>query len=265
MHLRLDEVSVRIDGRSLVSGVSFDAPAGTFIGLVGPNGSGKSTLLRTVYRAVPPSTGAVLVGGDDLVRDLSAREGARRVAALAQEHPVGFDLTVAELVTAGRTPHLGAWSRLAATDRRLIAEILTVVGLRDHATRPLATLSGGEKQRALLARALVQQPRVLVLDEPTNHLDIGTQLQLLTLVGSLGITVLAALHDLNLAAAYCDRLHLLHHGSVVATGTPEQVLTSERIAEVFAVHAHLGRHPVTGRLHLSFAALPTHHSPPSRP
>jgi iron complex transport system ATP-binding protein len=255
--LRLDRVSVRIGAARLVRDVTLDCAPGTFVGLLGPNGSGKSSLLRTVYRALPPDAGALLLDGRDLRRELTARQAARRVAVLAQDpaHEVGF--TVAELVAAGRTPHQRSWAGWNAEDRAAVAAALSAVGLTGHEDRPFTTLSGGEKQRVLLARALAQQPALLILDEPTNHLDIGTQLGLLALVRGLGVTVLAALHDLNLAAAYCDHLHLLAGGEVVAHGSPGQVLTPERVAAVFGVTAHRVAHPDTGRPHLIFAD-PTH-------
>ncbi|MCO8277798.1 ABC transporter ATP-binding protein [Actinoplanes sp. TRM 88003] len=251
--LRLDNVGVRIGSAQLVRDVTIDCPAGTFVGLLGPNGSGKSSLLRTVYRALPPDSGAVLLDGQDLLRELSARQAARRVAVLAQEpaHEIGF--TVEEVIAAGRTPHHGAWARWASADRAIVTQAVATVGLTGHEHRPFSALSGGEKQRVLLARALAQQPSVLILDEPTNHLDIGTQLGLLALVRGLGITVLAALHDLNLAAAYCDRVHLLQDGALVAHGTPGEVLTPALIADVFGVTAHRVAHPDTGRPHLIFA------------
>ncbi len=254
--LRLDRVGVRIDRAQIIRDLTIDCAPGTFVGLVGPNGSGKSTALKTVYRAMAPSTGAVLLDESDLLRDLTPRQSARKVAALTQEHAQGFDFTVVEVVSAGRTPHKGLWSLTSAADHDIIAGALHTVGMTAYAERAFTSLSGGEKQRVLLARALVQQPSVLILDEPTNHLDIATQLNLLTLVRSLGITVLAALHDLNLAAAFCDRLHVMHDGVVVRAGTPAQVLTPDLLAEVFGVYAHCSTHPVTGCLHLAFSSLP---------
>lgn len=256
MDVVLDGVGVRIAAAQIVTDVTLRCAPGAVVGLIGPNGSGKSTVLKTIYHALRPTTGAVLLDGRDAVHDLGVRETARRVAALGQHHADGFDLDVAEIVMTGRTPHQRAWSTTSRTDREAVAAALGVVGLHDHAARAFSTLSGGERQRVLLARALAQQPRVLVLDEPTNHLDVATQLALLDLAGSLGLTVLAALHDLNLAAAYCDHLAVLHDGAVVASGTPEDVLHPELVADVFGVHAHRSTHPVTGRVHLALSRLP---------
>jgi iron complex transport system ATP-binding protein len=254
--LRLQGVSVRIGAARIVDDVAVDCPAGAFVGLIGPNGSGKSTVLKSVYRALAPTTGVVLLDGADLLRQLTARQAARKVAALAQEPGQELDFTVGEVVAAGRTPHLRSYARFGGADRRIVAEAVAAVGLSGHEARPFGGLSGGEKQRVLLARVLAQQPSVLVLDEPTNHLDIGTQLGLLSLVRGLGVTVLAALHDLNLAAAYCDRIHVLCDGGVVAHGTPDEVLTPELIAAVFGVRAHRVPHPETGRNHLIFGNEP---------
>jgi len=259
--LRLDGVGVRIGAAQLVRDVTVHCVPGSFVGLLGPNGSGKSSLLRTVYRVLAPHTGAVLLDDEDLLRRYPARQAAQRIAVLAQDpgHDLGF--TVAEVVAAGRTPHHGGWVRWGSGDHAIVARAVDAVGLSGHEHRPFGTLSGGERQRVLLARALAQQPSVLVLDEPTNHLDIGTQLGLLELVRGLGVTVLAALHDLNLAAAYCDQLYVLCDGGIVAHGTPGQVFTPELVADVFGVIAHRVTHPDTGRPHLIFAhAVP----PPDR-
>jgi iron complex transport system ATP-binding protein len=253
--LQLAGLSVALGGARIVSDLSIDCPAGRVVGLLGPNGSGKSTALKTVYRALAPTHGAVLVDGDDVRADLTPREHARRVAALAQDPGGGFDVTVLDLVASGRTPHQRTLARESAHDRLLVADALQTVGLVELAGRTVGDLSGGEKQRALLARALVQQPQVLVLDEPTNHLDIATQLGLLELIRGLGVTVLTALHDLNLAATYCDAVHVLHDGVLVASGPPGDVLTPRLVADVFGVRADVTTHPASGRPQLAFSPL----------
>ncbi|MFD4788662.1 ABC transporter ATP-binding protein [Streptomyces sp. NPDC058459] len=256
MDARLEEVSLDIGGARIVSRATLHAAPGEIVGVVGPNGSGKSTLLRAVYRSMRPASGAVLVGGQDVWRSLTAQAAARRTSVVAQENPAAFDFTVAEVAAAGRTPHRAPWSAESHADRAIVADALDRVGMAHLAARPYTSLSGGEKQRVLLARALAQRGRLLVLDEPTNHLDIGTQLDLMELVRDLKVTTLAALHDLNLAAAYCDRVHVLRGGHLLTSGTPQEVFTPELLGEVFQVHAALGTHPLTGRLQLSFAPLP---------
>ncbi|WP_239337374.1 ABC transporter ATP-binding protein [Frankia sp. CiP3] len=255
MRLRIDGLAVVLAGHRAVDGVDLHVEAGELVGIVGPNGSGKSTLLRAVYRAVRPTAGAVWIGGDD-VWALPPRASARRTAVVPQEQASDFGFTVEEIVTMGRGPHKGLLDRDTTTDLAIVRDALARVGMARAGGRAFASLSGGEKQRVLIARALAQQTPVLLLDEPTNHLDIRYQLEVLHLVAGLGPATLAALHDLNLAAAFCHRLYLLHDGRIVATGTPEQVLTPTLIAEVFGVHAVPGIHPTTGRLQLSFA-LPT--------
>ncbi|WP_440899114.1 ABC transporter ATP-binding protein, partial [Actinosynnema sp.] len=238
----VDGVSVELGGSPVVAGASLTVGAGEVVGVVGPNGSGKSTLLRAVYRALRPAAGAVRVDGAD-VWGLTARESARRTAVVVQESGSDFVLTVADVVAMGRNPHKGPLDRDTADDRRICAEAVARTGVAHLAGRDFDTLSGGEKQRVLLARALAQQPRLLVLDEPTNHLDIRYQLELLDLVRALGTTTLTVMHDLALAVAYCDRVHVLHRGRVVADGPPARVLTAELVAEVFGVRAGPWVHP----------------------
>ncbi|MFI6941729.1 ABC transporter ATP-binding protein [Streptomyces sp. NPDC050418] len=241
--LKIDSLSYATGGRTLVDAVSLHAAAGETVGLVGPNGSGKTTLLRCVYGTLRPTAGRVLVDGAE---PAGAKERARRIATVPQDGQSGFELTVREVVAMGRSPHKRFWEPDTAADALLVTEALTRVGVLGLAERPFPGLSGGERQRALVARALVQQPRLLVLDEPTNHLDIRYQLDILTLVRGLGTTNLLALHDLNLAAYFCDRLYVLHDGAVVASGPPAEVLTAGLLAEVYGVRAEVGVHPTTG-------------------
>ncbi|MCX5206480.1 ABC transporter ATP-binding protein [Streptomyces sp. NBC_00237] len=254
MRIDVTGLSVDISTTRLVHDISLHATTGQFVGLVGPNGSGKSTLLRTVYRALRPTTGTVLLDGDDLYA-MSARESARRVAALPQEAATEFDFTVAEVVAMGRVPHQRALARTTSQDLDACTTALTQVGAAHLADRGFLTLSGGEKQRVLIARALAQQPRALILDEPTNHLDIAQQLEVLALVRRSGLTVLTALHDLNLAALHCDLLYVIESGGIVASGAPHDVLTPDLLADVFGVRAHRVRHPETGAVQLLFDRL----------
>ncbi|GAA0953304.1 ABC transporter ATP-binding protein [Nonomuraea longicatena] len=251
MNVTVDTVSVDLAGTRVVSGVDFLVGDGEIAGLVGPNGSGKSTLLRTLYRHLRPAAGRVLLAGDDLWQRAPAAS-ARLVAALPQERATDFELTVAEVVAMGRTPHKGAFSRDNAHDRALVQGALQQVGMDGLAHRPFTGLSGGERQRVLLARALAQEPRVLVLDEPTNHLDIRHQVELLALLRGQRTTTLAALHDLNAAASVCDRVHVLSSGRIVASGAPAEVLTPSLIAEVFGVRADVVTHPLTGGVLIAF-------------
>ncbi|MER8001969.1 ABC transporter ATP-binding protein [Streptomyces sp. NPDC095613] len=252
MRLDIEDVTVEAAGTRLVEDVRIAVDSGAFVGLVGPNGSGKSTLLRCVYRALCPAGGAVRLDGDDL-HAMEPRAAARELAALPQESSAEFDFTVAEVVAMGRLPHR---NRTSAEDRAVCARAMARTGVAHLAGRGFLALSGGEKQRVLIARALAQQPRVLVLDEPTNHLDIAHQLDVLALVRGSGLTVLAALHDLNLAAAHCDLLYVIDGGRIVASGPPHDVLRPALLAEVFGVRAHPVRHPETGTVQLLFDLLP---------
>jgi iron complex transport system ATP-binding protein len=250
--LRLDALSVVIDGNALVHELSLDVADGQVVGLIGPNGSGKSTALRCVYRALRPSRGAVLVGGDD-VTALPRRQSALRVAALTQEGGSDLDFTVAETVALGRTPHKRGNQALSAGEWELCERAMRQLDVAHLAGRGVLSLSGGERQRVLAARALVQEPAVLVLDEPTNHLDVRHQIELLSLLRRSGTTVLVVLHDLNLAAATCDRLGVLSGGRLVAVGAPWEVLTAELVAQVFGVAATVVAHPLTGDPQLLYA------------
>ncbi|GAB3562472.1 ABC transporter ATP-binding protein [Amycolatopsis endophytica] len=246
MNLVFDGVSAGYTAVPAVHDVRLTLAEGEFTAVVGPNGSGKSTLLKTLYRALRPRAGRIVLGGAD-VWGTGHREIARRVGVLGQDQTGGYDFTAREAVRLGRYPHLGTFDRLTARDEAIVAEALDRTGAAHLAGRPLSTLSGGERQRVLLARALAQRPGLLVLDEPTNHLDPAHQIAALSLVASLGITVVAALHTLDLAARYATTIVVLHEGLVVAAGTPHEVLTPRIFHEVFGVDGSLVPDPVDGR------------------
>ncbi|MEU6117841.1 ABC transporter ATP-binding protein [Streptomyces sp. NPDC047117] len=266
MRVDVEGVTVELAGSRIVEDITVRADAGQVVGVVGPNGSGKSTLLRCVYRALRPAAGTVRLDGDEL-HAMDARAAARRLAALPQESAAEFDFTAAEVVAMGRLPHHrgSPFGGRSAADAALCDDALERVGAGHLAGRGFRSLSGGEKQRVLIARALAQQPQVLVLDEPTNHLDISHQLDVLSLVRRSGLTVLAALHDLNLAASHCDLLYVLDGGRVVAAGPPYDVLRTELLAEVFGVRAHRVTHPVTGALQLLFDRIDPTELPDQEP
>jgi iron complex transport system ATP-binding protein len=254
LKLEVEGVSWGVPGRGILENVSLEVEPGEMVGLIGPNGGGKTSLLRCVYGFLEPWSGSVMLDGED-VRGMCARRLARRVAVVLQETPGGFDFTVRESVLMGRTPHKALFDRETAEDRRIVEHALVRVGADDLGERDFRTLSGGEKQKVLVARALTQNARLLVLDEPTNHLDVGHQLEVLDLVKSLRVTTLAALHDLNLAALFCDRLYVLKSGRVFASGTPKEVLTPRLLEEIYGVASEVRTHPSTGKPHVTF--LPT--------
>lgn len=243
------DVSWRYGTTPVIDGVGVAARPGRVLGLIGPNGSGKTTLLRLLYGALRGSTGQVTVDGDPL-RSLSPRESARRMAVVVQETAGDTALTVAEMVLLGRGPHLSTFQRAGATDHEVAARCLTRVGAAHLAARPFAGLSGGERQRVLIARALAQEATHLLLDEPTNHLDIRYQHEILRLVRDLKTCSIVVLHDLNLAARYCDDLVLLGSGGVVASGTTDEVLNPQLLEPVYGIGIH--RVELDGHLHLLF-------------
>ena len=232
--LHAEAVSRSFSQHPVLQDVSLSAAPGEVVGLIGPNGSGKTTLLRTLYGALSPDAGRVTFDGEE-ISGIPAKRLAQRVAVVVQEPPGELMLSVADIVLLGRTPHLGMFDRRGAEDERLAAQALQRVGLLEKASREFIGLSGGEKQRVLIARALVQQADCLLLDEPTNHLDISYQHQVLHLVRELGITAVVVLHDLNLAARYCDSVVLLSQGQVYASGRPDEVLTKEKIEPIYDV------------------------------
>ena len=237
----------------ILNGVDLEVPEGEMMALVGPNGTGKSTLLRTLAGLLPIPSGRVLVAGRDLVK-LSPLERARTLAMVGQQEETPADLRVAEVVALGLLPHRPPWSGGGRKDRDAVAEALEQVSMTAYANRGFHQLSGGEQRRVLLARGLAQRTELLLLDEPTNHLDIRHQHALLRMVRGLGRTVIAAIHDLDLAATYFDHIVVLNDGGVAADGKPSEVLTPELVGDVFGMAASMVTDPATGepRLLLSY-------------
>jgi len=245
--IEVRELSVRMRDRALVDAVAFDAPVAGFTAIVGPNGAGKSTMLRALAGIEPAASGMVLDDGVDLLA-LPRRARARIVALVEQDATTELSLTGREVVRLGRTPYGSALGGDADAEA-VIEAALARAGAAAFARRDVTTLSGGERQRVLLARALAQQPRILLLDEPGNHLDLAAQLDIVRLVRELtaeGVTVIAAVHDLSLAAAHADTVVVLAAGRVAAHGATRETLTPELIHEVFGVRAEWMRNPLTG-------------------
>jgi iron complex transport system ATP-binding protein len=238
-------------GRPIIEHVGFDVPAGTVTAIVGPNGAGKSTLLRCLYRHYRPAEGRILLDGQD-IWDTGGRAVARKIAVVLQETPTDFPFTVREVVETGRTPHYAGLFSWSARDRLKVTEALDRFKLTALANQAFAVISGGEKQRAMLARAIVQEPGLIILDEPTNHLDIRHQLEILQELRRLDATVIATMHDLNLAAAIADQVLVLRSGRMLGFGPPDTVLTSELVRRAFDVETTIDRHPHDGRPRFSF-------------
>ena len=248
-------VTVRLEGRPLVDDVSFTAPRAGFTALVGPNGAGKSTLLRAIAGVEKLASGALLFDGGDVLT-LPSKQRARTLALVEQDATTELPLTGRDVVRLGRSPHESLFGGGDPDGAAAVDAALVRAGAEPFADRDITTLSGGERQRVLLARALAQQPRILLLDEPTNHLDLAAQLDIVDLIAGIaadGVTVIAAVHDLSLAAAHADAVVMLAHGRVVAHGATEPTLTPARIREVFGVAAEWTRNPLTGRPLLAIA------------
>lgn len=238
MKLEAKDIEAVLGGNPILRGVSLEVDHNDFVGIIGPNGSGKSTLLKCIYRVLKPQAGIVRLDGTD-IRELSYKKSAQTIAVLAQHNYYNFEFSVQDVVLMGRSPHKRTMERDNAQDYAIVAQALKTVGMSDMAKRSFSTLSGGEQQRVILARALAQQTPCLILDEPTNHLDIKYQLQLLDIVKGLNRTVISAIHDLNIAAMYCTWLVVMKDGKVITQGTPRQVLTPELIRQVYEVEARV--------------------------
>lgn len=232
------QVRYGVRRREILRGVDFHVEKGEFVGLIGPNGSGKSTLLKNIYKVLRPQEGELSLMGDNLLT-MSNREMAQRMAVMVQEQEAAFDFTVEEVVMMGRQARKGLLKADSREDWKWVEEILERTELTALKEQGFFTLSGGEKQRVLIARALAQGTSILVLDEPTNHLDIKYQIQLMELVRNADCTVVAAIHDLNLAAAYCDRLYALKDGVIIGEGTPRELLTPDFLRQVYEVEAEV--------------------------
>lgn len=235
---QVENLSFKIKEKKILIQAGFQVHEGEFVGIIGPNGSGKSTLLKNVYKVLKPQEGKIMFMNRDLLT-MSNREMAQQLAVVIQEQEASFDFTVEEVVMMGRHAKKKMMESENEADREIVHQTLRATGLYEIREQSFITLSGGEKQRAFIARALVQDTPCLLLDEPTNHLDIKYQLELMNLVKAQKKTVVAVIHDLNIASMYCDRLYALKEGKIVASGTPKQVLTPEFIKEVYEVEAEI--------------------------
>lgn len=238
MNIESKAVESVLGGNRILKGIDLKVNDRELLGIIGPNGSGKSTFLKCLYRVLQPTAGAVYLDGRSL-SEYSYKESARSLAVVAQHNYYNFDFSVRDVVLMGRAPHKRALDRDNAEDFNIVDNALKTVGMYDFAERSFSTLSGGEQQRVILARALAQQTPCLCLDEPTNHLDIKYQLQLMDLVRGLDRTVISVIHDLNIAAMYCDRLYALKDGEIVGEGTPRELLTTDFIRRVYEVDSEV--------------------------
>ena len=238
MNITAENIKMKIGDNEILKGVSIDSKNREFVGIIGPNGSGKSTLLKSIYRILKPNDGCIKLDDMDISK-MSIKESAKKMAVVSQHNYYNFDFTVKEVVSMGRSPHKKNLERDNIEDFEIVKESLQKVGMSEFSNRSFSTLSGGEQQRVILARALAQKTPCLILDEPTNHLDIKYQLSLLNIVKSLDLTVISAIHDLNIASMYWDRLFVMKDGQIVASGTPQDILTKELIKEIYEIDVEI--------------------------
>ena len=251
MELRCDNIQYSIEGSRILNGISLGVSNNEFHTILGPNGCGKTTFLKTVYRITKPDLGTIYLDGKPL-DNISIRKSAQNMAVVAQFNNLNFDCSVLDVVMLGRTPHLKMMEQEKKEDYEIAYNALKSVGMYEKRNRSYLSLSGGEKQRVVLARAITQQPTLLLLDEPTNHLDIRYRLEILSIIKDLQITVLAALHDLSLAAQFCDYLYLMKQGEIVTQGMPEAVMTPENLHCIFDVEACVYPSPINGKLMIQY-------------
>ena len=247
--LQVENLTYDIGGTRILKGITFDVEENTFVGVIGPNGSGKSTMLKSIYGVNRPSGGNIYFEGENLL-EVSGKDRAKKIAVLAQESGGQFDFSVQQVVEMGRYPHKDTLENYSKHDLEIVDRVLREMKLDNYRERSFNTLSGGEKQRVLIARLLVQESKFIILDEPTNHLDIGYQIEIMNIIKKMGVTVLSAIHDLNMAAIYCDKLVIMKNGELVTQGSVEETLTSEMLKNLFNVDAEI--HDLKGRKHVIY-------------
>lgn len=247
--MAIEDIDCYYDSTKILENVRFAVKTGCFLGILGPNGSGKTTLLKSISRVLEPRKGAILLDDANLYK-MKSREVAKNMAVVPQDSSIGFSFTCRQIVLMGRSPHLSRLETESAKDVAIARKAMEYTKTWEFADRPVTELSGGEKQRVIIARALTQEPQILLLDEPTSHLDISNQLEIMDLLKKLctdnKLLIIGVFHDFNLAARYCDSIIMMRNGQVYATGNVAKTLTSENIKKVFDIDAIVNTHPVTG-------------------
>lgn len=251
MDLKIKELNVSLSKKEIVKGINLAVANNKFIGLIGPNGSGKSTLLKAIYGVIKPSFGDVFIY-DKNIKNFNKKSLAKTLGVVSQFNNINFDFKVIDIVLMGRAPYKGLLEQDNKNDYDMALKALSQVGMIDFAQKSFSSLSGGEKQRVILARAITQNPKILILDEPTNHLDIKYQLEIMSIVKNLNICVLAALHDLTLASQFCDELYVLKDGIIACKGTPNEIITKEMIKKVYDVESNVYVNPITKKLSIEY-------------
>ncbi|MDO5843787.1 MAG: ABC transporter ATP-binding protein [Methanocorpusculum sp.] len=249
--LSAENLSVSYGDHLVFENLSLAVEQGGFIGILGPNGCGKTTFLRTLSRVLTPDSGTVFIENVD-IKEFNVKALARTIGCVSQETSVSFNFTVKDIVMMGRHPHIGRLSPLSEEDLKIVDEAMKTTNVSNLADRFITEISGGERQRVLIARSIAQQPKILLLDEPTSHLDINHQIDILSMIQALTpkITVIGVFHDLNLASHFCDKIVLMEKGKIIKVGTPSEVLTTELIKKSFSIKMMVTTHPVTGKPYL---------------
>lgn len=246
MNIVVEQLSIFDEDYQILNNLTLDFYGKRFIGIIGPNGSGKSTLLKAISRSLQPQIGKIMFDGKD-INKMSYKKSSQLLANLSQEHEMPFDFQARELIMMGRYPHKKLFESENKEDEMIVNHVIEQVGISDIQYKNYQHLSGGEKQRVLIARMLAQKSELLILDEPTNHLDISYQLELFSFLKSLDLTVISAIHDLNIATTYCDYLIILKDGAIYTQGKPNDIMTKELIKNVFNVEVDILVHPQKGR------------------
>lgn len=247
MKLTIEHLNLSIKQRTLLEDISLKTKDSQFVGLIGANGSGKSTLLKTIYKTLKPDSGEIYLDELNILHS-SEKKVAQNLSVVSQFNELSFDLTVKQMVFLGRTPHKRLLEQENKQDLQIVEHALKTTNLLDYQDRSFLSLSGGEKQRVILARAIAQDPQFMILDEPCNHLDIRYQLEIMEIVKNLDIGILAALHSLEDACRYCDELYVLKHGNIISHGKPKEILTETLIEEVYGVKCKIYQNPITQQL-----------------
>ena len=247
MKLSIEHLNLSIKQRTLLEDISLKTKDGQFVGLIGANGSGKSTLLKTIYKTLKPDSGEIYLDELNILHS-SEKKVAQNLSVVSQFNELSFDLTVKQMVMLGRTPHKRLLEQENKQDLQIVELALNKTNLLEYQDRSFLSLSGGEKQRVILARAIAQEPQFMILDEPCNHLDIRYQLEIMEIVKNLDIGILAALHSLEDACRYCDELYVLKHGNIIAHGKPKEILTETLIEKVYGVKCKIYQNPITQQL-----------------
>lgn len=252
MTYEITNLGVTLNKKEILKNITLSLPKNQFIGIIGPNGSGKSTLLKTLYKGIKDYSGKIVFLEKDL-KQWKTKDIAKENAVVAQLNEVNFNFTVLDIVLMGREPHKEWWQMNTTEDLELALDSLEKVGMTSFKNEYFSILSGGEKQRVILARALAQKADCLILDEPTNHLDVKNQLEFLSLVRDLDLTVISVIHDLNLAANYCKLLYVMKDGQISLSGTPTDVLTTANIKHIFEVDSYVKK--VDNQIQISYKII----------